>query len=164
MQCGIFWKYASGMTFLSFENNNSYNKQQLLGNVKTWNFKIINWNTIATDITFYKQYWITKWNITDNITSLMLTQGNTEISFFFSWAMGVSMKNWESIYTAHHRQPMWCQGRVSKFWLFFYSWTQVWKTIDIEKDNHHLYLFLYFDALASWSFAESGVTDPLGVS
>lgn len=80
------------MIFLFSENNNSYNKQQLLGNVKTWNFKIINWNTIATDITFYKQYWITKWNITDIITSLMFTQGNTEIPFSFSFFS----EHWES--------------------------------------------------------------------
>lgn len=155
------------MIFLFFENNNSYNKQQLLGNAKTWNFKIINWNTVAIDIAFYKQYWITKWNITDIRTSLMFTQGNTEIPFsflFFFWAMEVFMKNWESIYVSHHRQPKWCKGRISNFWIFFYSWTQVWKTIGIEKDNHHSYLFLYFDALVSWSLADSGVTDPLRVS
>lgn len=61
------------MIFLFLENNNSYNKQQLLGNFETWHFKIINWNTIAIAITFYKQYWIIKWNISDTILSLMFT-------------------------------------------------------------------------------------------
>lgn len=95
----------------------------------------------------------------------MFSQGNTEILvclFFLSYGslheeLGVYIHISSKATKVMPRQDF----KILNLFLFMNSGLE---DIGIEKDNHHLHLFLHFDALAPWSLADSGVTDPLTVS
>lgn len=131
--------------FFSLKNNNSYNNQQLFGNSLSWNFKIIIWNAIATNITFYKQHWISEEKNHWCHHYKYSVYSKEHRDSFCSWAIGFSLKNqWGKgcLYTHLIKgNQSDAKAGFQNFRIFYYS-SWAWRRISIFVSILHLYTVL----------------------